>query len=377
MTKRDYYQILGVNKNSSEKEIKDAYRKLALKWHPDRNADKREEAEGKMREINQAYGVLGDKEKKKNYDRYGAADDSFGQGNDFYDSRASSFFEDILGSFGFDQDMNFGGKKYSSSNFQEFGPKSGKDLLFSLNLSFKESVLGAKKKISFSVERVCSDCNQTGAYSASDIVNCSDCQGRGFIHTNQRTILGTIRSQATCPRCKGKGKNIKKKCEKCSGNKFNLEKEVLEVNIPRGISIEQKLRYGGVGNDGLNGGRKGDVYISIRVMEDNYFQRKGNDIHVSLPISFLDAILGSQVELITIEGIEKIAVPSGTQVGDNLILKEKGCFVGINKSARGNFYVWFQIKLPKKITKSTEEVLRSLKSSSNWNPNKEFIEKNS
>src|SRR5439155_12936707 len=188
-------------------------------------------------------------------------------------------------------------------------------------LTFKESILGNKKKISFSVERSCPNCHQTGADSPNDIVLCPTCQGQGIINTIRQTILGTIRTQGVCSRCQGQRKIVKKKCGHCLGQKFVSQKEIMEVNVPRGIQPDQKLRYQGVGNDGLNGGGRGDIYVAIKVQESSYFQRKVNDIHVSLPVSFLDAILGNRVEVITIEGVEKISLPAGSQNGDYLVLR--------------------------------------------------------
>ena len=338
MTKKDYYDILGVKKNASEEEIKKAYRKLALKWHPDKNPDDKE-AEVKMKEINQAYSVLSDKKERQNYDKYGGEESFFHQGNGGFGSfRTSSFFEDILDSFGFGNEIDFGRKKgQTTQEFKE--PQSKSDLVFNLPLTFKESVLGTKKKISFEVERACSNCHQSGAYSPNDIVECSTCQGYGVVITNQRTILGTIRTQTTCPRCQGRKKIIKRKCEHCLGKKFITQKEILEINIPRGIQPNQKLRYPEVGNDSLYSGKRGDIYIVIKVQDNSYFRRKVNDIHVSLPISFLDAILGNEVEVITLEGIEKILIPSGTQVGDYFLLRNRGCYLGINKTSRGDMYI--------------------------------------
>src|SRR6185312_4658883 len=263
MTKKDYYDTLGINKNASAEEIKKAYRKLALKYHPERNPGDKE-AEIKMKEINQAYSVLSDKEKRRNYDRYGNEEPFFRQGSGGFGGfhTSSSFFEDILDSFGFGSEIDFGRKKTQST--QEFEEtQTGEDLFFKLQLTFKESVLGVKKKISFEVKRGCASCHQSGAYSESDVIECLGCQGRGVVTTTQRTILGTIRSQTTCPRCQGQRKIIKRKCETCQGKKFITQKEILDINIPRGIQPDQKLRYPEVGNDGLYGSKRGDIYITV------------------------------------------------------------------------------------------------------------------
>jgi molecular chaperone DnaJ len=220
--------------------------------------------------------------------------------------------------------------------------------LTSINLSFKESVLGVKKKVNLELQNSCDACQQTGAASRSDIVECPACQGRGVVNTIQRTVLGAIRTQVDCSRCQGEGKVIKKKCRECGGKKFVTKKETIELNIPRGINPEKKLRYQGIGNDGWYGGERGDIYVAIKVKENSYFQREGDDIHVKLPISFLDAILGSAVEVITLEtrmvegvmeGLEKVRIPAGSQYGDYLILPGRGCYLGVNKTARGDFYI--------------------------------------
>lgn len=329
-----------------------------------------------MKEINQAYGVLGDKEKRQNYDRYGDKEpfsrSSNSSGFGGFDNSAD-FFEEILSGFGFGGEIEFGKKKSRAT--PEFETQPGNDLIFSLLLTFKESVLGTKKKISFDLEKPCPDCRQSGAHSAADIRECSTCQGRGIVNTTQRTILGFIPTQMTCPRCQGQRKIITKKCQTCLGRKFVIQKEIMEINIPRGIQPDQKLRYQGVGNHGLYGSR-GDIYIKIKVQENSYFQRKVNDVYVSLPISFLDAILGHEAEVITLEGVEKILIPAGTQNDDYLVLRNRGCYLAINKNSRGDLYVLLKIKMPKKITKETRETLQNFQTKTNWNPNRVFIEKN-
>jgi len=248
MKKKSYYEVLGVSKNSSKEEIKKAYQKLALKWHPDRHPpEKKAEAEEKFKEVGQAYKVLSDSEKRRNYDQYGS-ESSFGQNASAGGfGQGESIFKDIFDTF-------FGrGTEYSRKE-NYFGGRTkvqaGSDVLINLSLTFKESILGVRKKISIDLEKACNACKQTGAATPSDVVDCSTCRGRGVINTVQRTILGAIRNQVTCSQCQGSGQRIRKNCRYCGGKKFTKQKEVVELSIPRGIQPDKRLRYQGVGNDG-------------------------------------------------------------------------------------------------------------------------------
>jgi molecular chaperone DnaJ len=369
MTKNDYYEILGVSRNASEDEIKKAFRKLAIEWHPDKHrGDKKAKAEEKMKEINKAYEVLSNPEKRQNYDRYGTAE-NFAQGSPGEGfGQEGSFFQDIFKTF-------FGDEIDYSSRGGYYGDQSrsqaGSDILINLEVTFRESVLGCKKRVTISLEKACRACRgQAKTHSPNhNVITCSACKGSGKV-TNQ-TVLGTFRT--TCSQCRGKG------------GKLANEKEIIELNIPRGVQPGQKLRYQGIGNDGWYGGEKGDIYVSLTVKENPYFQRKGNDIHVKLPISFLDAILGNTVRVITldtkvvkgeIEGLKEVRVPAGSQHGDRLVLRDQGCYFGINQARRGDLYIWLQVKLPAKITKVTEEILRRIQQETSWSPNRDFIEKN-
>jgi molecular chaperone DnaJ len=272
--KKDYYDILGIDRKAIEAEIKTAYRKLALKWHPDKNPNNRDEANAKMQEINEAYEVLGDSTKRQNYDRYGSAE-GFSQGSNGFGRGGESVFEDIFSTFfgGAESDYFNRGTRSRERNH----PQNGADILININLTFKESILGVQKKVSLELEKSCTSCQQTGAASRRDIVECSYCQGKGVVNTVQRTILGAIRTQVACSYCQGEGKTIKKKCPDCKGKKIVSQKEFIDLNIPRGINPEKKLRYQGIGNDGWYGGAKGDIYVTIKVKESSYFERKGNE----------------------------------------------------------------------------------------------------
>jgi molecular chaperone DnaJ len=238
-------------------------------------------------------------------------------------------------------------------------------------LTFKESVFGTKKDVTLNLQKVCTNCRQSGAHSPNDIQECSSCQGTGTVNAIQRTVLGTIRTQITCSRCQGEGRKIKRKCEKCKGTKFISKQETIPFVIPVGVKSGERLRYKGIGNDGWYGGERGDIYIIIKVKENPYFQRKGNDIHVNLPISFLDAILGGKVKAITLEtkvqngivkDLEEVEIPAGSQHGDYLIRRGRGCYLETNRSVRGDLYICLQVKFPPKeiLSPSTERTLRDL-----------------
>lgn len=366
-SRKNYYETLGVNKNASQEDIKKAYHQLARKWHPDINPTK--EAEKKMNEINEAYETLGDPNKKKQYDRERESPfTNFNQGTGQGFTHTS--FDDILENFFGDNDNN------ENTQYEESSQRNGESIRIRLNLTFKESILGAKKKIILERKKACTRCQQSGAFSSADIITCSTCQGGGVINVLKKTIIGTIRTQTTCNNCWGRGRIIKKKCSECLGNKFVRRKETIELNIPRGIRPDKNLRFPGMGNDGLPGGKKGDLIVIIEIGKNSYFRREENDIHVKLPISFLDAILGGTAKIITLEGIENINIPAGLKQKKYEIWEKKGCYTGMNKSSRGNLYIWWEICLPKNITKTTEEILHKLQKDSDWNPNQEFIEKN-
>nr|CAG8528829.1 11833_t:CDS:2 [Entrophospora candida] len=313
-----------------EEEQKDE-KEDTLDVHPepkDKDKNEKKVAGEKFKEIKEAYEVLSDPEKRQKYDLYGSAEDpAQGFNTSGFSGRSGNFFEDIMKTF-------FGGDD-------------------SITLTFKESVFGTKKNISLNLQKVCSDCRQTGAYSPNDIQECSTCQGTGIVNAIQRTVLGTIRTQIPCSRCQGEGKKIKRKCEKCKGIKFIPKQETIPFVIPSGVKSGERLRYKGIGNDGWYGGERGDIYVVIKVKENPYFQRKGNDIHVNLPISFLDAILGNTVKVITLE----------TRV-ENGVVKD---LEEVKIPA---------VKLPKKVASATEGILRNIQKETTWNPNHDFIEKN-
>lgn len=382
MVKR-YYEILGVSEDASQDEINKAYRKLSFKWHPDflarKSKEEKEEANKKMAEINQAYEVLKDEKKKKYYDNFGDSSDSKGFGGGFGESSSNSDIEDILQNFfGFNSGSRSAGNSGYSQRENHYKSKENRqkspdDILISINLSFRESVLGIEKEVDIPLKRSCLKCNQKGYESFSDVVVCPNCRGSGSVFTS----IGFFQMNTSCSRCFGTGQFVNKKCSVCSGRLFINRREKIKINIPRGIQLDKRIRYQGVGNDGINS-KRGDVYVDVKIEKHSYYYRKGNDIYTDLPISFLDAILGSIVEVITLEGIEKIIVPKGTQNNDYVVINNKGCYLGINKSSRGNFYIIFQIKIPRNLSEWSRNLLQDLKinTEKSWNPNRDFIEKN-
>uniref|UniRef100_A0A915NYC0 CR-type domain-containing protein n=1 Tax=Meloidogyne floridensis TaxID=298350 RepID=A0A915NYC0_9BILA len=266
-----------------------------------------------MKEINEAYSVLSDKEKRQKYDSFGTADESSFYSNSGDFSQDSSFFDEIFNTFF--------GEKTSSSRKEETKTTDG-SVYLELTLNFKESIFGIKKS-----------CNATGAYSASDIVFCYYCEGKEIINTIQKTLLGHIRTQTVCDKCLGKGKMIKRVCVSCKGKKIIQAREEFILNIPRGIKSDTEYRYKGMGND-IGTGKRGDLLVTFLVKKSKYFERKEDDIHVKVPISIFDSIFGSYVKIFTLEGIETINVLIGSESGFSVYLPKKGCYTGINTSER-------------------------------------------
>jgi len=362
MNNKDYYKVLNVKKNASSKEIKDAYKRLIIKWHPDRHIGKnKKEAEEKATEINEAYSIIGNEKKRKEYDSFKEGYSSF-QGS----SKSRSFdFNDIFENFFGKEDEE---NHYSDNNEKynkDYFKKKGKDILVKIKISLKESILGIKKKFSIDLEENCNYCEK---------IKCNFCKGKGIINIIRESFFGSFQSKQTCSDCQGKG-IINKNCNFCKGKGMKKISKEIKINIPKGLDINKKLRYKKIGNDGLNGGEKGDIYVEIEVENHEYFRRKNNNIHVDLPISFLDAILGGIVKLITLEGIENIKIPVGSQNDDFLILEEKGCYYDVNSLKRGDFYIWLKIKFPRQINESTKNFFNNLRKETNWNPNLLFIEK--
>ena len=354
--KRDYYEVLGVDKSANADQIKRAYRKMAKKYHPDVNKDPG--AEDKFKEVQEAYDVLSDDNKKAAYDRYGHA--AFDQNGGF--GGAGGFgggfggFEDvdlgdIFGSF-------FGGG--GSSRQRRSGPTRGEDRYVQLEIEFMDAIKGKKTEIKINYDQPCSHCHGTGAKDPNDMQTCPKCGGTGSIRTQQRSPFGTFVSQSECPDCHGTGKIIKDKCTHCHGKGFVNKTITVELNIPAGINSHQQLRVQGKGYRGTQGGPNGDLYVEILVRPHSHFQREGQNIFITIPVSAVDATLGCEVDVPTVNGDVSLKIPEGTQPGTTLRLRGKGV-----KSLRGDQYgdqfVKIDVKIPTKLSKDERELYTKLK----------------
>lgn len=352
MAKRDYYEVLGVNRNASDDEIKKAYRKLAMKFHPDRvstmpDAEKKK-AEEKFKELQESYAVLSDPQKKQMYDQFGHAAVGGGTGSGFEGFARGGGFEDIFENFG---DIFGGGRRSSRSSN---GATRGRDLEYQIDVTLEESAFGAEKPISFPRTEKCATCNGSGAKKGSDVITCTTCNGHGQV----RFAQGFFSVQQTCPDCNGSGKMIKERCTFCHGVGLVKENRKVNVNIPAGVDDGATLRLSGEGEAGLNGGPNGDLYVHIRVRGHKVFTRQGRDLHCEVPISFITATLGGEVDVPTLDGkVVKLKVPEGTQTNSSLRVKEKGV-----KSLRGigygDLYCHILVETPIKLTESQKQILR-------------------
>lgn len=353
MANKDYYTILGVSKTASEEEIKSAYRKLAKKYHPDLNPNNPSAGE-KLKEVNEAYAVLSDKTKRSNYDNFGSAEGFAGaSGGGFGGFNTSAFggFEDII------SQMFGGGARQSRrpSNVVD-----GNDLQTKIILSFEESALGTKKTIKLTRYENCNACNGTGAKDGKEFDTCKSCKGSGFIQTYQNTLFGRVLNETVCPDCAGSGKKIKVRCEKCNGRGQIKTSKDIEVNIPGGIENGQTITLRGYGEAGKNGGRAGDLFISVAVAEHKYFKRRDNNIYMSFPITFTDALLGVKVEIPLVDGGKySLQIPELTQPGTMFMIKGKGTKI-LNRSGQGDMFVTVDVEMPKSLSKDEKKIVGEL-----------------
>ena len=350
--KRDLYEVLGVAKSASKDEIKSAYRKLAKTYHPDNhetgNADK-------FKEVQEAYDILYDDQKRSAYDQFGFAafEQGAGQpGANPFDGGFGGFggegvdLGDIFSSF-------FGGGR---SQRASTGPRRGNDSIVRVKVDFMDTITGRDIEIPLTIDEQCKSCFGTGAKTPNDIKSCPSCNGRGYVRVTRRSLFGTIEQQEVCDRCGGSGKVVTNKCPNCGGKGYNRVKKNVKVHIIAGINNGQQIRVQGLGERGANGGPNGDLFVEVNVKPHEYFKRDGNDIHLTIPIDFVDAILGTNVDVPTVYGNASLVIPSGTQPGQ--VFRMRGQGVKDLRSGRpGDQYVHLDIKMPTSLTKKQKELL--------------------
>lgn len=354
MASKDYYEVLGLQKGASDDEIKRAFRKLALKYHPDRNPNDKE-AEEKFKEINEAYQVLSDPQKKAQYDQFGTTDfggAGAGQGFGGFDFSDFGGFGDIFDSF-FGGGFSGGG---GSSRRRRNSPQKGSDLEYTINLTFEEAVFGTKKEININKNETCSHCHGTGAKPGTKPRTCDKCGGTGQVRTQRNTPLGSFVSMNTCDKCGGTGQVIKDYCSHCKGKGKIRKHKKINVNIPAGVDNGNIIPIRGQGEAGSNGGPSGDLYINIKVASSPKFKREGFDIYIESHISFGKAVFGTTLKVPTIDGEVKYDVPSGTQSGTVFRLRGKGV-EKVNGHGRGDQYVKLIVDVPKSINQRQKEAL--------------------
>ena len=353
-TKRDYYEVLGVDKNADEATLKKAYRALAKKYHPDMNPGDAE-AEKKFKEASEAYAVLSDPEKKRQYDQFGHAAFEGGMGGsgfggfDFGGSDFTDIFGDIFG------DLFGGGRRSSSVNN---GPMKGSNVRTSVRITFEEAVFGCEKEIELTVKEECKNCNGSGAKPGTTPVTCTKCGGKGQVVFSQQSFFGTVRNVQTCPDCQGKGKVIKDKCPDCRGTGYIPMKKRFAVDIPAGIDNGQCKRLSGQGEPGINGGPRGDVLVEVIVGRHPIFQRQETNIFSTVPVSFAVAALGGEIVIDTVDGKVIYEVKAGTQTDTRIRLKGKGVPSLRNKDVRGDHYVTLVVQVPDKLSHEAKELLK-------------------
>ena len=349
--KKDLYETLGVNKSASKDEIKSAYRKLAKKYHPD---NKETGSEAKFKEVQEAYDILYDDQKRSAYDQFGFAAFEQGAGQP-----GSNPFEGGFG-FGQDADLNdifaqfFGGGRRSQKT--RSGPSRGNDSIIRVKVDFMDTILGRDIEIPLTVDEPCSSCRGTGAKTPNDIKSCPQCGGAGYVRMQRRSIFGMVEQQETCPRCNGQGKIITTPCPNCNGRGYNRSKKNIKVHIIAGINNGQQIRVPGMGERGLNGGQNGDLFVEVNVKPHNYFKRDGNDIHLTIPIDFYDAILGTSVNVPTVYGEATLTIPSGTQPGQIFRMRGQGV-KDLRSGKPGDQYVHLDMKMPTSLTKQQKDLL--------------------
>jgi molecular chaperone DnaJ len=372
--KRDYYEVLGVDRSATDEELKKAFRKAAMKYHPDVNPGDAE-AEKKFKEVNEAYEVLSDKEKRARYDQFGHAgvDPNFGAGGGF--GGGFGGFGDF-GDLGDIFDSIFGGG-FGTRRSNPNAPRRGNDTAASVNLTFEEAAKGCKKTIKVTKIETCGECGGSGAAKGTNPKTCPDCHGSGQVAATQRTPFGVIRTQTVCNKCHGSGKIIDKPCHTCAGKGRIRHTVEQTIQIPAGIDDGQVINVRGGGDAGINGGPAGDLRINVNVRPHPIFERRGFDVYCEIPITFTQAALGAEIIVPTLDGKVKFQIHEGTQPGDEFKLKGKG-IQRLNYSGKGDQYVRVTVEVPKDLTKQQKEKLKEFDSvcdDKNYKKRKSFTEK--
>ncbi len=353
MSKRDYYEVLGVSRTASDAEIKSAYRKLALKYHPDRNPGDHA-AEERFKESAEAYSVLADPDKRHLYDRYGHAGLG-GAATGGFDPNVFTGFEDILGGLG---DIFGFGDVFGGGGRRRGGVQRGADLRYDLEISFDEAAKGTETSIQIPRQEPCETCSGSGAAPGSKPTTCPQCQGRGQLRYQQ----GFFTVARTCGQCRGTGSIIAKPCTTCKGTGRTLKERKLTVRVPAGIATGQRLRLTGEGEAGGPGGPPGDLYVVIHVQEHPFFRRDGNDLHCEVPLNFSTVALGGEIRIPTLEGEEPFKVPEGTESGQTFRLRGRG-MPDVTGRGRGDLFITMQVTTPKKLTREQRKLIEQLGSS--------------
>ena len=349
--KRDYYEVLGVDRNADDAALKKAYRALAKKYHPDVNPGDAE-AEAKFKEATEAYGILSDPEKRRQYDQFGHAafEQGGGGGYDFTGADFGDIFGDIFGSF-----FGSGGAR---SRANQNGPQKGSNVRAGISISFEEAVFGTNKELEIPFRETCSTCNGTGAKPGTQPTTCSRCKGSGQVTSVQQSLFGMVRQVTECPDCRGTGKIIKEKCMQCRGTGYTSSRKKIQISVPAGINSGQSIRIRDKGEPGRNGGSRGDLLVDVTVGRHPIFQRQDMDIYSSVPLSFAQAALGGEIHIQTVDGDVAYQVRPGTQTDTRIRLRGKGVPSLQNKNIRGDHYVTFILQVPTNLSREAKEALR-------------------
>lgn len=359
--KRDYYEVLGVDRNADDSALKSAYRKLAKKYHPDTNPGDKE-AEARFKEASEAYAVLSDADKRRQYDQFGHAafENGGGAGGfDFSGMDMGDIFGDIFGDF-------FGGGRRRDPN----APTRGANVRAQVKITLEEACFGVEKELDLNLKDECATCHGTGAKPGTSPETCGTCGGKGQVVTTQKSLFGMVQNVTTCPHCHGTGKVIKEKCSDCHGTGYTSSRKKIQVSIPAGIDHGQSVRIRGKGEPGTNGGARGDLLVEVFVEQNPEFERHDYDIYSTVKVSYPKAVLGGEIVVKTIDGDVAYAVKPGTQTGNRVRLRGKGVPSLRNKKLRGNHYVDIVVDVPTSVTKEQKKLLQQLEDSFNEKENK-------